>query len=131
MKLFKLSLFLTLLAAAALPASSQELRLNIPFNFSVGDKTLPAGHYDVKRVLYGNEISWALYGDHAWAKTVTQVVQSPNVSHNPSLVFLKSGDRYALVQIWTGMHEGRELPHPDIKRTLVAQDGKYVEVGSE
>lgn len=133
MKFCKLSLFLALLVAVCLPAAAQiqELRLNIPFDFVVAGKTLPAGHYDVKRVMYANNTAWEIIGGHAFAKVITYSVESPMMAHAPSLVFLKAGDRYSLVQIWDEEHFGRGLPRSNVKQVLVAEGSKYVEIGTE
>jgi hypothetical protein len=111
MKFLKFSLFIALLVAACLPAAAQtqQLRLNIPFDFIVKGKTLPAGHYVAKRL-----------------GTIDD-----SVSHNLSLIFLKSGDQYSLLQIWDGQHFGRELLRSNVKQTMVADNGTYVEVGAE
>jgi hypothetical protein len=133
MKFCTLSLFLALLVAACLPAAAQTdgLRLNIPFNFIVLGKTLPAGHYEVKRALYANNAAWVICGDQVTATAVTHSVESPRMAHALSLVFLKAGDQYSLVQIWDEEHFGRELPRSNVKQTLVAEGGKYVEIGAE
>src|SRR3954451_22475821 len=46
---------ITLLAGAAAIANAQDnLRVNVPFQFSVNGKTLPAGTYSVSRAFDGN-----------------------------------------------------------------------------
>jgi len=133
MKFLKFSLWMALLVAACLPAAAQtgQLRLNIPFDFIVKGKTLPAGHYVVKRLGTIDDSVWTLEGDQASAMFLTNPVESPKVSHNPSLIFLKAGDQYSLQQIWDGQHFGRELPRSNVKQTMVAENGTYVEVGAE
>ena len=133
MKFLKFSLWMALLVAACLPAAAQtgQLRLNIPFDFIVKGKTLPAGHYVVKRLGTIDDSVWTLESDQASAMFLTNPVESPKVSHNPSLIFLKAGDQYSLQQIWDGQHFGRELPRSNVKQTMVADNGTYVEVGAE
>ncbi len=133
MKLSKLSLCLALLFAACFPAAAQmqELRLNIPFQFIASGKALPAGHYTVRRVWAANSDSWQIVGANGSAKLTTFLVDSPKVEHAPSLVFLQQGDRYSLVQIWDSAHLGRQLPRSNVKKTMVAENSKYVEIGAE
>jgi hypothetical protein len=133
MKFLKFSLFIALLVAACLPAAAQtqQLRLNIPFDFIVKGKTLPAGHYVAKRLGTIDDGVWTLESDQAAAMFLTNPVESPKVSHNLSLIFLKSGDQYSLLQIWDGQHFGRELLRSNVKQTMVADNGTYVEVGAE
>jgi hypothetical protein len=133
MKFLKFSLFIALLVAACLPAAAQtqQLRLNIPFDFIVKGKTLPAGHYIAKRLGTIDESVWTLESDQAAAMFLTNPVESPRVSHNPSLIFLKAGDQYSLLQIWDGQHFGREVLRTNVKQTMVADAGQYVEIGAE
>ena len=132
MKFLKFSLLVALLVAACIPgvAQTQQLRLNIPFDFVVKGKTLPAGHYIVQQ---GNmdEAVWTIEGGHGSAIFLTNPVESSNVAHGLSLVFLRAGDQYALLQIWDGAQTGRELLLSNVKQTIVAQGTKLVEINAE
>jgi hypothetical protein len=134
MKLWKLTLALSLLAAFSFPAAAQVqmMQLNIPFNFVAAGKAMPAGHYDVKRVpTPNNNTAWLISGENMHATVTTFSVESPKTAHPPSLVFLQAGGRYSLVQIWDDEHYGRQVPRANVKQTLVAQDGKMVQVAAE
>lgn len=133
MKFLKFSLFIALLAAACLPAAAQteQLRLNIPFDFIVKGQTLPAGQYIAKRMGNIDDSVWTIQSAQGSAMFLTNPVESPNVAHNPSLIFLQTGTQYSLVQIWGGPHFGRELTPSNVKQTVVAQGAKYVEIGAE
>ena len=133
MKFLKFSLFIALLAAACLPAAAQtqQLRLNIPFDFIVKGKTLPAGQYIAKRMGNIDDSVWTIENAQGSAMFLTNPVESPAVAHNPSLIFLKTGDQYSLLQIWGGQHFGRQLMLSNVKQTVVAQGGQLVEVGAE
>jgi len=133
MKFLKFSLFIALLVAACLPAAAQteQLRLNIPFDFIVKGKTLPAGQYIVKRLGTIDDSVWTLQSEQAAAMFLTNPVESRNVSHSPSLTFLRTGDQYSLLQIWDGQHFGRELLRSNVKQTVVADAGQLVVVGAE
>ena len=133
MKFRKFCLCLALLIAASFPAAAQmqEMTLNIPFPFVAAGKTLPAGHYTVRREWVANNNSWQIVGSQGSAQLTTYLVESPKVEHTPSLIFLQQGDRYSLMQIWDATHSGRQLPQSSVKKTVVAQDTKYVEIGAE
>lgn len=134
MKFCKFGLFIALFVAASLPAVAQaeQLRLNIPFDFVVKGKTLPAGHYTVKRMPGLDNSVWAIEGAHDSAMFLTDPVESLRMAHNPSVIFLKSGDQYSLLQIWGSEHMGRELLRHNVKQTMVAEgNSKYVEIGAE
>jgi hypothetical protein len=132
MKFLRFSLLVALLVAACLPgvAQTQQLRLNIPFDFVVKGKTLPAGHYIVRRGNIDDSV-WTIESGHGSAIFLTNAVESPKVAHGPSLVFLRAGDQYALLQIWDEGHAGRELMLSNVKQTIVAQGTQVVEVNAE
>jgi hypothetical protein len=132
MKFLKLSLLLALLVAACVPGVAQtpQLRLNIPFDFVVKGKTLPAGHYIVRRGTIDDGV-WTIESGHGSAMFLTNPVDSQKVAHGPSLVFLKAGDRYALLQIWDGGQAGRELLMSNVKNTMVAQNTQLIQINAE
>lgn len=133
MKFCKFTLSLALLTAFCLPmaAQTQGVRANIPFDFVVGAKTLPAGEYSVKPVFHSDSITWVVDGDERGSAVfTTYAVESAKQAHNPSLIFLQGDGRYFLLQVWGGGHMGRELTHPSTTKILVAQD-KLVEVAAE
>lgn len=133
MKLFKVSAFLVLLVAGCLPAVAQtQMRLNVPFNFFAAGKALPAGRYIVERVFIANDAAWVISGDHGSANMLTNPASSTKRTHKPSLVFLNVGKTYSLVQIWPDEDYGRDLlMKSKVKTTLLAEGGKYVEIGAE
>ncbi len=134
MKLCKFTLALALVAAACLPAVAQSrMSLNIPFDFTVNGKTLHAGHYYVEETLRNDNSLWTIDGEHDFAKIITNAVQSPMIAHAPSLIFVRAGDRYFLMQIWNDAHWGRELQLPNMKGLVVAEGNadRYVEIAAK
>jgi len=133
MKFCKVSLFLALLVAVYLPAAAQsQIRLNIPFEFSAGGKSLPAGHYTVARVDESDLATWRISNSQSAVIVLTNSLESPNKAHPPSLVFLCAGDRYFLLQIWASEHSGQALLlKPKVTTIILAQGSKVVEVGAE
>jgi len=132
MKFCKVSLFLALLVAVCFPAVAlAEMRLDIPFNFIAAGNSLPPGHYRVVPVFEHDRVGWRVYNDHASVMMLTYSAESPQTAHRPSLVFLQTGGVYSLVQIWPEAHFGREVLRSNVKQTLVAEGGKYVEIEAE
>lgn len=134
MKFCKVTLFFALLVAICLPAVGQTaMRVNIPFNFVAAGKSLPAGHYRVAQ-LQRTTSAWYMSNDHSGAIMLTSPVDASQKAHHSSLIFLKAGEAYSLVQIWNS-DSGLDVPHAKVKQTLVSKDeskgDKYVEVGAE
>jgi hypothetical protein len=131
MKLFKASLFFVLVLAVSLPVQAQ-LQANIPFNFVVAGKSLPAGHYRVTRVSFYDEVAWFISNQHGGVIVHTATAESKNIKHRPSLIFLAADGTYSLARFWSGEDRGRELTlRPKVKTTIVAEGAKYVEIGAE
>jgi hypothetical protein len=135
MKFCKVSVFLALLVAVCLPAVGQTaMRVDIPFNFIAQGKSLPAGHYRVARLPYPSNNSWYISDDHSAALMLTSAIDSSQKAHRSSLIFLKAGGAYSLVQIWNG-DSGLAVPQSKVKHTLVSRDGSkagdYIEIGAE
>jgi len=134
MKFCKVSLFFALLAAVCLPAVAQtRMRLDIPFNFAVAGKSLPAGRYIVKPVFSSGNTVWSICSDqNACANVTTREESSPLTPHRHTMVFLRTSEGYALVQFWPTESLGRDLVAPNVEHTLMARgDKNYVEVSSK
>lgn len=107
MKTLRYALLLVGILTFVGAANAQELRLraNIPFDFVVGDRVLPAGEYDMGKALVGANViairdedqpSTTLVGSHVCTLT--------EPSKTSKLVFHRMGGEYFLYQIWV---EGR------------------------
>ena len=92
-----------LTAVAATPLAAQALRLtaNIPFEFVVAGKSLPAGEYEIWRSPSASMI--VLRGiDHqisALSLATGEPVESNNRAAEARLVFNRYGDRYFLHEV--------------------------------
>jgi len=80
--------------------SRQLLAVQIPFNFSVGNNSLPAGAYNIFTVLPERAIRiTSADGRHAAiVKTLPTYSSSPSV--NSRLVFDRYGNEYFLTLVW-------------------------------
>jgi hypothetical protein len=88
-------------------AQGQVLKADIPFEFTVGKKTLPAGEYLVKlpETAGAQVVSFKKADGEGYGMTLTNQVSSKGAEVQNGLVFVKSGDRYFLYQV----HNGREI----------------------
>jgi hypothetical protein len=119
MVLTTLSLFVTLAAVSAHAQSNMRLNVNIPFDFSVGNKVLPSGEYTVRYVT--QEILVIRSADCSATQVfLTYFTQASKTRNESSLVFNRYGDQYFLATIWTaGNDSGHEISESRSERELV------------
>jgi hypothetical protein len=113
---------LLVVTAISVHAQSERNKVtNIPFNFIVGQKTLPAGEYTVEPNRRDSHNVWLVQSrdGHVSALFTTMSVRTSEAQDKAKLVFHKYGDQYFLSQIWrTGDNGGRELRMPRLEREL-------------
>lgn len=107
-----LALLLTLaLATTATTANGQDKRMvkaNVPFEFIVGDKTLPAGEYVIRAASIGGE-ALSIQGTVSNHRAVRFANTTRRADKSAALVFHRYGESFFLSQIWLGDGEGRQL----------------------
>jgi hypothetical protein len=95
---------LALLVSVPITQAQARERANVPFDYSLNQKTMPAGSYEISSVggstlavrnLKTGEASMVIESMRVQA---SQAVGTPN----PKLVFHKYGDQYFLAEIWDG-----------------------------
>ena len=99
-----------------------EVKFNVPFDFTVGKVSLPAGSYSVSRVgsiqthlqLTNND------GKGNIIERINPVGLNPGqVSEATKLIFHRYGDQYFLAQFWNlGSETGYELPLSKAEREI-------------
>ena len=101
-------IFLGFAVASVHAQAPSEVKVNIPFEFSVGKTTLQPGVYSIRR-MSGNNV--ALRSEDG-----SRVILNAPVTHNSTdpnaverLVFVKHGEQYALSQIWVTADTGRQV----------------------
>lgn len=107
-----LGLLLVMTAVSGHAQSESSKALNIPFDFIVGQKTLPAGEYLVQPNRKDSDNVWLVQSKdgHISALFTTMSVRANEAQEKVKLVFHRYGDQYFLSQIWTvGGNSGREL----------------------
>jgi len=123
---YRLSILLSCLGLAlviAAPARAQmpgtTIRANIPFDFIVRGKTLPAGSYQLSRITDSPE-GLEIYSraNHQEVMFETDAVERRTPDRG-ELMFHRYGNTYFLYEIWTpGESIGRELPASRAERRI-------------
>ncbi|HET6972734.1 MAG TPA: hypothetical protein VFH96_01845 [Pyrinomonadaceae bacterium] len=129
-KMGLLAVMIVIAASVSANAQSLNYRLtaNIPFDFSVSGKKLPAGQYLINRaqVSDGDMVVQIRSTDgHSNVTRLTIPVSAHRPMKNGTLVFNRYGDEYFLSEIWpAGGETGRVLHKSRAERELArkAQD---------
>ncbi len=123
-------------AVASVHAQSLQYRItaNIPFEFSIGDKKLPAGKYSVGRVRQNSDDTVLSVDDssgHWRAIRASSSVQTLITKNKAQLVFHRYGDEYFLSQVWApGALTGRQFPKSRHERELERNFSAVSDAGS-
>ena len=103
---------------------ASKIKANIPFDFIVADKKLPAGEYSIGRAQAGPGDTIILISSTdqpANVFSLTHAVQSREPMDKGTLVFHRYGDQYFLFQVWpAGANTGRVLPKSRREREQLA-----------
>ena len=101
--------------SAPAPVAAADIKANVPFSFTVGNKTLPPGAYDVSN----NNTALLIRGFGSGAVTLGQKTESAKAT-SPKLVFHRYGDEYILREVWMGSSTGHLLPQTKRERELAS-----------
>jgi hypothetical protein len=119
--------FAILAASPASAQTSQAQTADVPFGFSVGGKTFPAGHYSVTRLNPQSDKAALLIKsmDGRLSKIVlTTPIQAARAQEKARLVFSRYEDQYFLSEVWTpATNTGLELPKSRSERSLARHAG--------
>lgn len=109
-KLLIAFVFAALMLLAPAVAQTVPFRVNVPFNFTVGDQRMPAGVYRVA-ILHDVVLQVVRMDGSSVVKVLTTHISGgPNQDPTPSLVFHRYGDHLYLAEVWTGSTEvGHQL----------------------
>ena len=114
------SLLLTM-SAVAVHAQPKRSIINVPFSFTVGHTTLPAGEYSVEPNRKDSNSFWLIQSMKGQDSVLfaTNSVWTSETQENTRLVFNNYDGQYFLSQIWNaGDNSGRELRMPRLERQL-------------
>ena len=133
--LWRMSGVLALAVLAASPAvrAQQALLVNVPFSFTAGEMTLPAGEYRIQKISVTSPVLLIQRTDLSAAEFVMSNVVATNrkQGERSKAVFHKYGQRYFLSQVWTaGYSQGRQLPGSakEKEQALTASNQKPEEI---
>ena len=110
-----------LATAASTPAQSNYgMRITVPFDFAIGDKTYPSGSYAVGVSPNNLDLIRVRATDNNTTAFVTSTVplEAAGGEHQSQLEFNRYGDRYFLHKIWLGA-QGHKLPKSKLERALI------------
>ena len=120
------SAILALAALVAIPmAFAADLAVNIPFDFVVSNKTLPAGAYTVECNRDGAPtVVLRSVDSKAALIAVTAAVGGGKIVREGKLIFSRYGDTYFLAQVWRPGHRtGNALPQSRMEREMASRTG--------
>jgi hypothetical protein len=113
-------LFGALLTVSASAGTSRSLVVQIPFDFHIAGKTLPAGQYLVERSTQASAegLSLRSVDKNVGVFVLTSTVQANERQSDSRLVFNRYQDKYFLSQFWaSGEAAGRALIKSEKERT--------------
>ena len=87
------------------------LRAEIPFEFTVGKKTLPAGEYRITLPSTGDasKVTFSSVNGDSFSMAMTQGIRSAKAEVANGLVFLKYCDKLVLYRVFDGREIGHEV----------------------
>ena len=106
-------------AVSANAQSNYNVRADVPFDFTVGNKTLPAG----KIIAHGqtslaSPLSITNLAMGQVTLRVARKLPGADDSHRAELVFRRYGDRYFLAQVWIEGYGGWEVLKSSSEKAL-------------
>ena len=121
-----ISLLSLLLVAGLAIAQSNHVRANVPFSFTVGSETLPAGTYDIRAMSSDPKVLLVQAQGGSSIIVGSNAAESLKGAEKTKLVFNRYRDQYFLAEIWVqGATRGRQLPKTSREKELakeLAQD---------
>ena len=98
------ALFALLAAGAGAQSPNNTMKFNVPFDFQIGERTMPAGEYVVRLLGRESNLPAVLIksGDGSAARILQMTpVEAKRARESGTLVFNRYGGRHFLAQLWT------------------------------
>lgn len=111
------------LAGTAYAQSAKRvIKVHIPFEFNIGEKTFPAGDYSVTQPLQ-DFLALRNAGGQTIASTFTHPVASSTAPEKPALRFYFSGSQHTLAEVWQPEDGalGQQLPATKSRAAVAKQ----------
>ena len=117
-----LALATAVVSANAQPAANKVVA-NVPFEFSVGYKALPAGEYSVQTIASAGDGLLIQSADgRISALRLSDATDRIKDKSHARLVFHRYGERYFLAEVWTGTdNTGRQLRKSQEERAIESE----------
>ena len=116
-----LVIVVTLSSSMVFAQADPQTVVNIPFNFTVGEKALPAGKYLIRRNRKDSDTVWVVQNKETGKSVIllTRPVQASESQDKAKLVFRKYDDLYFMSEFWVaGTNTGREINVTSQERAL-------------
>jgi len=115
-------------AASTLAQSNYRMKIAVPFDFAIGDKSYSSGRYTVGLSSNLTLIRVQSEDENKTAFITSTVPLKTQGEHQAQLEFTRYGDRYFLHRVWLGS-EGHQLPKSKLERELVenSEDGEQLQ----
>ena len=114
-----LSIFVLLAAAAAFGSWTERLAVEVPFDFYVGDRAMPAGTYVVDSTTANGSVLTLEHKSRGKQIVVATTPAERSTSGKTELVFNRLGDAYFLAKVWNETsNTGRRLSMSSTEREL-------------
>jgi hypothetical protein len=121
-------------AGTAYAQFSPVIRVNIPFQFNVGDQSFPPGQYSVVQPLQHFLVLRDARG-HTIASTFTEGVETQSAPDISSLKFVSEGGQNALSEVWTQYNTSGLKMFPSYNHSYIAkhrsQESRQTAEGSQ
>ncbi|HXM35206.1 MAG TPA: hypothetical protein VN920_08465 [Pyrinomonadaceae bacterium] len=105
-------------AVVSANGQSSQSKANVPFDFTVGSKTLASGNYAVDAMTAGGNCL-KISNTQAKGAAVSLTIPAEGRSKSSKLVFHRYGERYFLAEVWTdGGTHGRQLTKSRQERAI-------------
>ena len=114
---------LTLGSASRRRAPERTIKANIPFEFSVGNRSFPAGRYSLVRV-QPFLLELRDPDGRVLANVLTQSVQSQTAPVQPRLLFDNKGGGHALTQVWQENESTGQQLTPSKSATVLSEGAR-------
>lgn len=122
LSVFTLVAFFAVGPALAQRLTQPSMRIEIPFKFTVGSKTLPAGIYTFSENPYGLTVQ-AEAGGAITQLIITRITGPAEFLRNGSVVFDKTGGDRIVSEVWIPGSDGlllHSVPKKDLRNVILA-----------
>ncbi|MFN8007597.1 MAG: hypothetical protein U0V70_11340 [Terriglobia bacterium] len=120
--LFAVTLVSVLAGVSGYAQTANAVKASIPFEFRIGNESLPAGDYVISNVNGARVMIKNVNGSKS-VSPMTNDVQANRAASDGKLVFNRYGDLYFLSQIWTpGEEVGRTLLKSNAEKEVASRN---------